>query len=430
MAQIKPFKALMYNAEKVGNDYSGVVAPPYDVIPDRMRDELYEKNAYNVIRLILGKSLEADDEGNNKYTRAREFLSEWQKEGVLSRDNNESFYIYVQEYKHEDKTFRRIGFFGLMKIEEPGEASVMPHENTLAKPKEDRMNLIREVKGNLSPIFVLYNDHNDSVADLLEKTISDSKPAIDIEVKGERHKIWRLCGEDQTREIISLMKDKKVYIADGHHRYEVAKAYRDMQRTQKGYNGSADYMLMYFTGMADEDPRSTLTVIATHRVIKKMPFTPDEVRDRVSGYFDVEECGDLGELMKKLGEASDKEHAFGFLKTGKYIFMKLKNEESLPELIDEKKSIDWKRLDVSILHAGILKNLLKIREDEGNITYVKDPKQAEALIRDKSHEAAFLLNPTKVSQIKTISDRGDMMPQKSTYFYPKLLSGLVINKFD
>ncbi|MGB2598938.1 MAG: DUF1015 domain-containing protein [Candidatus Omnitrophota bacterium] len=430
MAEIRPFKALLYNSDKIKTDYSNVVAPPYDVIPDGMCDELYEKNAYNVIRLILGKSLEGDSEENNKYTRADRFLSEWQDQEVLVKDKADAFYVYVQEYEYEGKTRRRIGFFGLMKIEDPGEQSVIPHEHTLAKPKEDRMNLIKHVKGNLSPIFVLYEEDTGTITGILEKTASSSKPVIDTEVGGERHKLWRIREEGDIKEIISAMGDKKVYIADGHHRYEVAKSYRNARRQLEGYDGSADHVLMYFTDMVGDESRNSLTVMATHRAIKEMPVTPAELADKLSGYFDVAECKDLPELMDRLDGATDKDHVLGYFGGDKYLSIKLKDEKSLPELITGKKSIEWKQLDVSILHAGILRNLLGVKKDEGNITYVKDAKQAEALVKDGSHAAAFLLNPTRVWQIKTVSENGDMMPQKSTYFYPKLLSGLVINKFD
>jgi uncharacterized protein (DUF1015 family) len=430
MAEIKPFKALSYNSNKIKADYSKVVAPPYDVIPEKMRDELYEKDAHNIIRLILGKSFDGDDERNNKYTRAGKLLSEWQEEDVLTKDKTDAFYVYVQEYECSGKTHRRIGFFGLMKIEAAGEESVVPHEHTLAKPKEDRMNLIKQVKGNLSPIFLLYDDKVGTVTSILEEAVSSSKPVIDIEVSGEKHKLWRLQEEDSIKRITSFMSDKKVYIADGHHRYEVAKNYRNAQRGLEGYDGEADYILMYFTDMTDDESRNSLTVMATHRAVKEMPVTPAELADKLKGYFDVTECKDLSELMKCLEGATDKDHIFGYFGGDKYLSIRLKDEKNLPELITDKKSIEWKQLDVSILHAGILRDLLGVKKDEGNITYVKDAKQAEALVKDGTHAAAFLLNPTRVRQIKTVSEGGDMMPQKSTYFYPKLLTGLVINKFD
>ncbi|MGB2630070.1 MAG: DUF1015 domain-containing protein, partial [Candidatus Omnitrophota bacterium] len=268
MAEVRPFKGLSYDTGKVGGDYASVVAPPYDVISDKMRDELYEKNAYNIIRLILGKSIEGDNDKHNKYTRAGQLVAEWQDQNILLKDKSESFYVYTQEYEYDGKVYNRIGFFGLMKIEDPGERSVIPHEYTLAKPKEDRMNLIKQVKGNLSPIFVLFEDNGAAVSDIIKKEISSSKPLIDIEVNGETHKIWRVSDPEAIKNISSQMKGKKVYIADGHHRYEVAMVYRNMQREKPDYDGSADYVLMYFTDMTGNAADNSLTVVATHRAIK------------------------------------------------------------------------------------------------------------------------------------------------------------------
>jgi uncharacterized protein (DUF1015 family) len=307
---------------------------------------------------------------------------------------------------------------------------VIPHEYTLAKPKEDRMNLIKQVKGNLSPIFVLFEDNGAVVTAVLRKKISSSKPVIDIEVDGERHKLWRISDQGSIEKISSCMKDKRVYIADGHHRYEVAMAYRNMQRESADYDGSADYILMYFTDMTGEAPGNNLTVFPTHRAVKEMPVKEDEIEGKVSKYFDVEGFRSLEELLEGIEEATDKDHCFGYFGGKKHLTMRLKSEDILQELVEDEKSLEWKQLDVSILHSGILKKLLDLKEKEGNITYVKDPAEAEALVREGSHAAAFFLNPTRVKQIKDVADSGDMMPQKSTYFYPKLLSGLVINKFD
>jgi len=427
MAEIRPFKGLLYNKRKIG-DYSKVVAPPYDVIPENMRDKLYEKDENNIIRLILGKSFDSDNQRENKYTRAKKFLNEWLKEKIFVKDDAESFYLYAQEYDHKGKKCKRLGFMGLMRIGEKGEDAVLPHENTLSKPKEDRMNLIKQVESNLSPIFTLYDDKENVIRGALEKKTSESAPVIDITVDGVRHKLWKFREEDALKKIIKRMNGKNVFIADGHHRYEVARMYRDMCRKKNGYNGNADYVMMYFTDMADEND---LTVMATHRVIKMMPSEDDkELISRLSEYFIITDCKDLFHLMKGLEEESDKGYAFGFLINGRYFLLKPKEKEALLGLIREEKPKEWKELDVSILHSAIFKRILSVSDAEGNITYVRDAENAEALIKDGSHMAAFLLNPTRVEQLKAVAELGEMMPQKSTYFYPKLLTGLVMNKFN
>ena len=425
MAEIKPFRGLIYEPEKIGGDYSKVVAPPYDVIPRKTRDELYLKSEYNIIRLILGKSVERDSPAVNKYTRAKDSLENWVKKGVLARDDKEALYIYSQEYSAGGKTCLRIGFMALMKIGESGQDEVLPHEYTLAKPKADRMNLIKEVQSNLSPIFSLY-DGEGSITGILKKEMDAAPPIIDIKLDGEHHKFWRLARAEVISAICSGMRDKKAFIADGHHRYEVAKNYRDVLRTSPEYDGRADYVMMYFT---DLSVREGLTVFATHRIIKAMPrVEKSEIISKLNEYFEIFECRDLTEMAGKLEDDFSEEHAFGFFDGEKYLFMRSKDKEKLLALMLEDKSLQWKDLDVSVLHSAILGKILSVKTEEGNITYVKTAEDAETGVKDGSHAAAFFLRSTRLEQLKSVAELGEMMPQKSTYFYPKLLTGLVINQ--
>ena len=425
MAEIRPFKGLLYNKTKVGGDYSAVMAPPYDVISQKERDELYNKNDHNIIRLILGKDLESDTPQDNKYTRAKNSLKDWIKEDILVRDDADAFYVYLQEYSVKGKKHRRIGFLGLIKIE--GDDIVLPHEHTLAKPKEDRMNLIKEVKSNLSPIFTLYDDEDGSISLELENTVSGGDPAIDITLGSETHKLWKLQDTGAIEKIVSGMSDKKVFIADGHHRYSVARSYRDFRRSEADYDGTADYILMYFSDMSDSD---NLTIFPTHRVIKEMPVADESIiKEKLTGYFNITEHDNLSGLMKTLEEDTLEEHVFGFFGGNKFLLLKPKSAESLRALIKEEKTDEWKKLDVSVLHLAVLEGILSVPSKEGNITYVKDPAEGEELVKGKSHMAAFFLKPTRVEQMKAVAECGEMMPQKSTYFYPKLLTGLVISRF-
>ncbi|MFH1837129.1 MAG: DUF1015 domain-containing protein [Candidatus Omnitrophota bacterium] len=423
MAEIKPFRGLLYSSEKIGGDYSTVMAPPYDVISDKERDELYKKNEYNIIRLILGKSFETNGETDNKYTRAGKMLAEWQKEGILAKDDKRSFYVCRQEYEHEGTILKRLGFIGLMEISD----DVLPHEHTLAKPKKDRMELIKQVKSNLSPIFSLYEDEDGKISDILEKGISKSDPLIDVKADGVRHMVWKFSDEQGVEEISRFMNKKKTFIADGHHRYEVARLYRDLCRQDEAYTGRADHIMMYFTDLNDTD---NLTVVATHRVIKEMPRKDkaDTIK-KLKEYFDAETCDDMDSLSGRLKEHVGTDNVFGYIDDNGYLFFKPKNVEALLSLITEERSPEWKKMDVSVLHSAVFSKILSVNSGEGNITYVKTPEEAEALVKDQSHQAAFLLNPTRVAQLKAVAEKGEMMPQKSTYFYPKLLSGPVINKF-
>ena len=428
MAEIRPFKGVLYNGEKISGDYSKVVAPPYDFISEKERDELYEKSPYNIIRLILGKALEGDNETVNKYTRAKDLFNEWQEEGILAADDAEALYVYLQEYEYKGRKCRRIGFTGLLKIGETGKDALLPHEYTLAKPKEDRMNLMKQVESNLSPIFSLYDDPEGALKEVLEKAADQSDPVIDVTVSGQRHVIWRLSDGDAINKIVSWLEGRNLFIADGHHRYEVAKMYRDLRRKEEGYDGSADYIMMYFTDMSDPD---NLTVMGTHRVIKVMPTSSDdEVIEKVQEYFNVVECPSLQDLMDALEKEMEEGNAFGFFGGSKYLLMKPRDKAALLGPIEGDKTEDWKGLDVSVLHSAVFGRILSVSSEEGNITYVKMPEEAEKLVKSGSHAAAFLLNPTRVEQMKAVAEHREMMPQKSTYFYPKLLTGLVINKFE
>jgi uncharacterized protein (DUF1015 family) len=417
----------LYDVNKIGADYSTLVAPPYDVISESQRDELYKANEHNIIRLILGKDLEGDSGNANKYTRAKDLLDKWQEEGVLASDRDDCFYVYLQEYEHKGERCRRVGFIGLMKIGESAGDALLPHERTLAKPKEDRMNLIKRVEGNLSPIFSLYHDPEGKIKDVLEENIAATEPVIDITVDGERNAVWRVSSPTSLNMIVSWMKGKNLFIADGHHRYEVARMYRDMRRREKDYDGSADHVMMYFTDMADSE---NLTIMATHRVIKDMPVGEGEAISKLGGYFETVFCEDLPALVKALEKEFEQGHAFGYFGGEKYVLIRPKDRGAILALMTDEKTEDWKNLDVSVLHSAIFENILSVSSKEGNITYVKVPEEGERLVRNGSHMAAFFLNPTRVAQMKAVAEHGEMMPQKSTYFYPKLLSGLVINLFE
>lgn len=425
MAEIKPFRGTLYSSDAIGGSYAAVMAPPYDVISESMREKLHQESPFNIIRLILGKASDGDDALSNVYTRAGQTLGEWQKEKVLVKDEKPCFYVYMQEYLVRGEKFRRAGFLGLMKIE--GEDMVVPHEKTHSKPKEDRLNLITEVECNLSPIFTLYEDEGMEVKQVIDRCILEEDPAIDIEIDGVTHKLWRLEDDEDMDRISSAMKSKKVFIADGHHRYEVARTYRDKKREEENYDGYADNVLMYFAAM---DP-ANLTVLATHRAIKKLPdLKESELIEKLSKYFEIIECRDLSDLMGRLDEKASESYYYGFFGGEKYVLLRPLSEVSLRGLIDPSKKEEWKDLDVSVLHAAVFSKILSLKEAEGTITYVKDAEDGVSLVGSGTHSCVFYMNPTKMDQLKKVAEAGEVMPQKSTYFYPKLLTGLVINKFE
>ncbi|MDD5495929.1 MAG: DUF1015 domain-containing protein [Candidatus Omnitrophica bacterium] len=427
MPTIRAFKGVIYNAKKAG-DISRVVAPPYDVIPSKMQEDLYRAHPNNIVRLILGRIEAGDDTTNNRYTRARDFYDSWLKDRVLVRDTADSFYVYSQAYKDASgKNIERTGFIGLMRLDTGGKRTVLPHENTLAAPKVDRISLMRSVKANLSPIFVLYDDEQERVMKILKKACSKDNLFIDVSFEGVRNRVWRLDGADDIKKIERLMSAKDIFIADGHHRYEVAANY-SKEVDEKGADAvlkrNSKFVMVYFVPSAEK----TLTVLPTHRAVKDTGnIGKEDIMGRLKKYFDIKKAADIGSSLSGLSRMRGACAFVIYLGKGEFYILRLKDYKISDKSI-KGNSRDWKRLDVTILHRFLLERVLGIRDDEENIEFVKEPDEAAHLVDNGGFKAAFLLNPTKVSQIKRIAILGEKMPRKATYFYPKPLSGLVINK--
>jgi len=417
MPSIKPFKAIIYNRKKVGR-IDKVFAPPYDVISPAMQDDLYKKHENNVVRLILSKIKSADSDSDNRYTRAAASFTDWLNSGVLVPDDKEAIYIYSQGYKYDGRYVERPGFICLMELELSGSGKVMPHENTLAAPKADRLNLMRAVKANLSPIFLLYEDDRNKIGGIMKAAMKE-KPFIDIKIDGVRNRVWALTERRAVEKIARCMSAKNTFIADGHHRYETAKNYFN----ETGLDG-ARYMLAYFCKLDDD----SLTIFPTHRVIKDIGrLNARDAVERLKKYFEIKESRSLKgclDAMKRL----KKYHAFGmYMGGGRFYCLKLKKDDAAEPFMG-KGSRDWKSLDVSILHLFIIQNILAIRDEDDNIEFIKDEREAVDAVGRGAFKVAFLLNPTRVSQVKKVAEHGEKMPRKATFFYPKPLSGLVIRK--
>lgn len=425
---MKPFKGIVYNSAKV-KSIPSVVTPPYDVISPRMQDELYKRSPHNFIRLELGRIMTTDDSLDNRYTRAGALFGSWLKDGILKRDGREALYIYAQGYKDRARVVNRLGFLGLMGFGAGEGRVVLPHENTLRAPKADRLSLMREVKANLSPIFVLFDDKSGSVTPLLKRYISRHKPFIDMPWDGERHLLWRLDDPAGIKKITSKMRSAKLFIADGHHRFETAKNFsRELNGSSapQGLKERARSLMVYFV----ESDEKMLTILPAHRLVRDAGgLDADRIIEKLSKFFFIEKAPSLKAMMERLALQASR-HVFGMCAAkGEYRILRLKRMAQSDRAI-KGKPLAWKRLDVSILHKFIFQRILGIRDTDDNIEFVKDPKEAAALIGKGSFTVAFFLNSTKVSQVKAIAKLGERMPRKATYFYPKPLSGLVINKFD
>lgn len=425
MPKVIPFKGVRYNPAVVDN-LTAVVAPPYDIIPDTMQDELYTAHPNNIVRLILNKIDEDDTAEDNRYTRAGKFFETWCKEKVLIQDDKKSFYIYSQTYTYNNIKKERIGFIGLMELDMAGN-TVLPHENTLAAPKTDRLNLVREVRANLSPIFVLYDDKNHKLVSLMKKYCSKTRPIEDVNFDKVKNRVWKLDDEAIVGQIEGFLADKDVFIADGHHRYEVSRMYAtEIQKKDAPphLKENSKYLMVYFV----ESDEKTLTVLPAHRIVRDAgALTIDDVTNRLEKYFTIKKLPNLNVLMEKLNKAGL--YSFGmYAGTKEYYLLKLKDPGKSDKVIKDKPKV-WKRLDVSILHLFIFQYVLGVADDDDNIEFTKDPKEAVKVVDEhKTNALAFFLNPTKAGEVRKIASLGERMPRKATYFYPKPLSGLVINK--
>ena len=428
MVDIRAFKAIVYNKAKV-NDIQKVFAPPYDVITPQAVEIYYEDHDYNIVRLILGKEFPADNSRNNKYIRAASFLESWLEQGVLKQDKEPAIYYYVQDYVERGKRKSRAGFLALMRLEDFEKGSVLPHENTHAKPKEDRLNLLRSVKANLSPIFSLFDDKKE-ILKKISTYFSSSAPYIDVHDKEfTRHRLWGLTDKKMIKMVRETMKARKVFIADGHHRYEAAISFRNEMKKKIGHRTGKEpfnYCLMYFTGLNDKG----ITILPTHRLVRcHLRF--EEALEKIKDSFHIKKVKTKKEMLKGMGRHVIQDHKFGvYTGKGRYYILTLKDEDILEDAVKVERSFNWKRLDVSILHSLILPAIIPSQEAEEKIIgYTENIDKAIESVNNNTCNVAFLLNPTMIEEVKDIALKGERMPHKSTFFYPKLLSGLVINKF-
>ena len=424
MAKVFPFHGYRYNQKKV-EDLEKVVTQPYDKIDNELQEEYYEQSPYNVVRLILGKE-------EDRYHSAAQNLNQWIKNEILIRDQKAGFYLYTQEYEVDGEKFVRKGFVGLGELE-AGEG-VKAHENTMEGPKADRLNLIRATEANFGHIFMLYYNQKNEINNLFTQIMSDA-PLFEVEDKdGNIHKVWQIIDDEIINKVQKKMQNKNLYIADGHHRYQTALNYQ-MECKEKGWEAdgveSFNHRLMTFVNM--DDPG--LKVLPTHRLLYGIEdFELNSFLEKVDEDFSIKEFETKTEMYNYLDKHSS-EKVFGFkaVANEKFYVFEFENEKILNEIKGDF-SREYKELDVSILHNIILDKYLGIGEKElsakSNLDYIRyRDKALEKLTGDK-YQAVFILNSTSVQEVKDIADQGEKMPQKSTDFYPKLLTGLVINKLS
>ncbi len=423
MAKIKPFSALRYT-EKI-TDINQVLCPPYDIISEEERKNFLKINENNIIRLELPR------EGENPYETAGNILENWISDGILKKDSSENFYFYEEEFEAYGETKKIKGMICLVKLEEFEKKIVLPHEETLSKAKTDRFNLMSKTNCNFSQIYCLYNDDG-TIFSKIDKMTSCAPDVTAKTDDGITHRLWVKDGKEDIEFLKSEFDSKQLFIADGHHRYETALNYRNYLKEQGVIlddNHPANYVMMMLVDLNNEG----LVVFPTHRMIKDIEnFDEKEILNKLDSLFETEKMADTDNMENELIKNNDKK-VFGFY-TGKDYWYKLTLKDiNTAKDFCENCSDTLAQLDVSVLHNMILENIFGIDKEnmknQKNLTYTRVLNEAIEETKKGNFQCSFILNATKVSEIRDIALNNEKMPQKSTYFYPKLITGLVMNKF-
>ncbi len=425
MTKVKAFRAVTYNQDKF-KDLSRLVCPPYDVISPSQQQYYHDLDPHNFIHILLGKDIHGED----KYARARDYFRDWLKDKVLISDGKPAIYFYSQQYNLKGEKRTRVGFIALLRLEDKN-PSVFGHEHTRLEPKEGRLRLLRAVKANLSPIFVIFADKKRIIPETYRRYIRNDKPFVEvIDQEKTVHKLWKLDSPEILAAIEAGMAAENIFIADGHHRYEVSCAYRDeMKKKLREITAEEDfnYVLAYFTNL---DPKG-LTILPIHRLIRLgSKLDLEGFMLKLKAYFDAEEVRDKTKFFFLLEKAGRTEHILGMYKDKRYWLLRLKNVKILDKEMPDKPK-EYRSLDVSILNYLVLNKILGLDLGKNDdITYSFDAGELIEKVNNDSSYVAFFLNGAKVEQIMSVALKAEKMPPKSTYFYPKVLSGLVINKHE
>jgi uncharacterized protein (DUF1015 family) len=414
MAELKPLQALHYDLDVAGT-LADVVSPPYDVIDAAQREALVERSPFNVVQIDL-------PEGPDRYEDAAALLDDWKAKGVVTTDGEDAVWALTQDYTGPDgETRTRRGFFARVRVTEYGPGRIRPHERTHPGPKEDRLRLTRATRANLSPIFSLYSDPQDSAWRALEPHTSGAPWGEVTDSDGTVHRIWRVADPDAVSGAITALEDTELLIADGHHRYETARVYAD----EVGGEGPHRYVLMCLVAL--EDPG--LTVFPTHRLVRGLDAAGQEaLRDAIKRDFEIEKVT-REEIAPAPGDGPlqlgyiDAHHRQAYRLT-------LKSQEIADAALADMPEA-YRRLDAGVLETILLKGALGLTDDDishlNGFGYARDVEQALEQVDSGAYDAAFLLRPTPVEQVREIAAAGQNMPPKSTYFFPKVLTGLLFN---
>jgi len=436
VAEVKPFRGTRYNPSVI-NDLALVTTPPFDVISDEQRSVYHERHPKNIIRLTLGETMPGDDAETNWYSRAAQYFEQWLDDGVLIQDKEPAFYLLRRDYV--DKWGRertRYGFTGLVRIEDPDKGVILGHEMTFDDVIVDRLRLVEATRANLCPIFALYSDPEGEAVRALRSSVSEPLATVPLE-DGSTDTVWVADDAEACRLVSDTVKDSAIFIADGHHRYATVRLYRNEMRRKEGSNSGSepfDYTMMTLVALEDEG----LAIYPPHRLVKGLRnFDAEAFLTELEDYFEVvpmlhpvtlhEQVETLVRLMADSDEGAPR---FGLLlKDTAPRLLTLRHEANAHPWLSGIQENAWKELDVPILHRLVIEGMLNVSSSSGgHIAYDADEFEAAELVQSNEVQMALLLNPPTPDDVKKVSLAGALMPHKSTYFYPKLLTGLVMHK--
>ena len=439
MAEIFPFNGIHYDSLRAQID--AVIAPPYDVLSPEQQNALYERNPHNIVRIMLNKQTHSDDANNNQYTRAAGFLEAWLASGILVRDSAPAYYEYIQRFAHPldaTVTVERKTLFVALKLEPYENGVVLPHEETHPKAKADRLELMRATHANPEPIYGLYEDPEQSVARLLERSRAGTAPLLSatVPVEGgnsDEHALYRHTDPKLARALGAFMQSRRVWIADGHHRYETALNYQRERRAEAGNQaGIQGYDTLLVGLSAFEDPG--LVVLPTHRLVRNVAADRMEtLLPQLQRYFQTRSLSPEAALQWiRVEHAGEKR--FALVHPGGAYGLSLRDLSQAEAGAAEGHCDAWKRLDVTILQTLVLDRTLGISwralAHTPDVAYTRDAAEAVGKVASGEFQLACLLQNPTVTEVRDVALAGDKMPQKSTFFYPKLWSGLILRKLD
>ncbi len=428
MPEIFPFKGLRY-AESLSKELPSLIAPPYDVISEEMQEKLYERSLYNIVHLDYNRSDPQDNSTNNKYIRAARNFKEWQEKEILVQDSKPSLYLYEQHFTYKQKSFIRQGIFCSVELVPLEEGKIIPHEETLSKPKEDRLELLRHCNTNFSPVFGLYHDKEKTIEKLIAELKSSFDPIMDFEdMENQLHRIWAINDESKIQTVQQLMRQKKFFIADGHHRYETALEYYREQAKKSGDASGYSKTLMALVNTQNEG----LLTFPTHRLVKSSSIGTNELLDKLNKNFQISKLStpkNAEELLSVLKEHLD-------ASAGEILSCGLYTPEKEFYLLTTKSSAGnseihpW--IDTIVLQELVLDNIFNLGEKEiknkSDLGYLRDEWEAMLQVDRGDSQYSVFMNKPSIEDLFELAENGFRLPQKSTYFFPKLVTGLLMHK--